>query len=180
MEFLNGLPNGWGEAIAVDAYGNVYVIGWGGANNYNYITIKYNNSGEIQWASEYDGPTNSDDQALAIAIDNSGNTYVTGASEGNGTDMDYATIKYNSLGVQQWAERYNGPGNSGDWAYSIAVDASGNVYITGNSVGSSSYSDYATVKYNSYGEEQWVSRYNGPVNAFENVYSLTLDNSGNV
>ena len=173
-----GEGTGWGEAIAVDAYGSVYVTGWGGVGNTNYITIKYNNSGELQWAPEYDGPANSNDYAVDIAIDNSGNTYVTGYSEGSGTGMDYATIKYNSRGVQLWAARYNGPGNLGDYAHSVAVDGSGNVYITGNSVESDP--DYATVKYNSNGEQQWVSRYNGPGNSLDGAFSLTLDNSGYV
>jgi hypothetical protein len=71
--------------------------------------------------------------------------YVTGSSIG--TNYDYATIKYNSSGVQQWVIRYNGPGNSYDYASSLAVDGSGNVYVTGVSFGSGTYYDYATIKY---------------------------------
>jgi hypothetical protein len=76
--------------------------------------------------------------------------YVTGSSIGSGTSLDYATIKYNSTGVQQWVQRYNGPGNFYDEAYAIAVDGSGNVYVTGCSASqnSSPYNfDYATIKY---------------------------------
>lgn len=100
-----------------------------------------------QWLSSYNGPGNSGDQGSAVTIDASGNVYVTGSSSGSGTSNDYATIKYNSSGVQQWVARYNGPGNSNDAANSIAVDGSGNVYVTGYSTGSGTGLDYAAIKY---------------------------------
>ena len=62
--------------------------------------------------------------------------------------FDYATIKYNSVGQQQWASRYRAPDSIGDIATAIAVSSSGNVYVTGQSSG-----DYGTIKYNSSGQE---------------------------
>ena len=68
----------------------------------------------------------------AIALDGAGNVYVTGRWP-NGYP-DYGTIKYNSAGQQQWVARYNGPpGNGPDVATAIALDDSGNVYVTGSS-----------------------------------------------
>src|SRR4029077_7750140 len=112
-------------------------------------TIKYNSDGQQQWVARYDGPVNYTDKATAIAVDASGNVYVTGASSSNAGagGLDYATIKYNSAGQQQWVARYNGPGNYIDQARAIAVDGSGNVYVTGESYGPT-YSEYATIKYN--------------------------------
>ena len=87
--------------------------------SYDYATTKYNASGQEQWVGRYDGPANGIDFATAIAVDGSGDTYVTGSSEGSGTSDDYATIKYDSAGQEQWVARYDGPANNLDVAYAI-------------------------------------------------------------
>ena len=146
-------------AIAVDAAGNVYVTG---ESDYDYATIKYDPAGQEQWVARYDGVGDSD-WPSAIAVDGSGNVYVTGTSTGLGSTFDYATIKYNWAGQEQWVARYNGPANYTDVANAIALDGSGNVYVTGSSHGLGyAVDDYATIKYNSAGQQQWVARYNGP------------------
>ncbi|MDP1677920.1 MAG: SBBP repeat-containing protein, partial [Bacteroidota bacterium] len=142
-------------ATAVDAFGNVYVTGnsYGSGTGYDYATIKYNSNGDTLWVRRYNGPGNSDDYAHSLAVDAFGNVYVTGRSDGSGTDYDYATIKYNSNGDMLWVRRYNGPGNGSDWVRSLAVEGSGNVYVTGQSPGACS-----TIKYNSNGDTLWVRR----------------------
>jgi uncharacterized delta-60 repeat protein len=179
----NGPANGsdGSSSATVDAAGNVYITGYRtGANDKDYITIKYNPSGVVQWSASYNGPGNDKDWATSIAVDGAGNVYITGYSVGSGTGNDYATVKYNSSGIQQWAQRYNGPGNGDDIAYSIAADASGNVYITGTSFGSGTGYDYATIKYNSSGIVQWVVRVDWPQSGDDAAYSLVLDASANV
>lgn len=168
-------------AIAVDASGNVYVTGAsvGSGTGFDYATVKYDSSGQQQWVARYNGSGNGDDEAYGIAVDASGNVYVTGYSAGSGTGNDYATIKYDSSGQEQWVARYNGPSNSNDYGHAIGIDGSGNVYVTGSSIGSSGF-DYATVKYDSSGQEQWVARYNGPGNEDDEPYAMAVDSSGNV
>ena len=169
------------NAIAVDDSGNVYVTGFSDDAGFDYATVKYDSSGNQQWVARYNGPASDDDEAYAIAVDASGNVYVTGLSVGLGTQEDYATVKYNSSGQQQWVARYNGPGNGDDEAYGIAVDALGNVYVTGYSAGSGTgLSDYATIKYDSSGQQQWVARYNGPGNGTDQANAIAIDASGNV
>jgi hypothetical protein len=181
----NGSVNSEDEAtaIAVDNVGNVYVTGTsdgGFGTGYNYVTIKYNSAGQQQWLTAYNGPAIGDDGAAAIVLDGLGNVYVTGASWGSFSDYDYATIKYDSAGQEQWVARYNGPGDGIDAAHAIAVDGSGNVYVTGWSEGSGSNFDYATIKYDASGEQQWVARYNGPGNDLDQANGIAIDGSGNV
>src|ERR1044072_5373737 len=111
-----------------------------------------------EWVARYNGPGNASDNAVDIAVDDDGNVYITGSSTGAGTFADYATIKYNSAGVQQWVARYNGPGNFFDEPADLAIDNAGNVYVTGRSAGDGTDDDYATIKYNSAGVVQWVAR----------------------
>ena len=170
------------NAIALDDSGNVYVTGiaWGYGNDSDYGTVKYNSAGEQQWVARYDGPGHNLDTATAIAVDSAGNVYVTGRSPGLGTYYDYATIKYSASGQEEWVARYNGPGNGIDSAYAMAVDGSGNVYVTGISFGSGTDYDATTIKYSPSGEELWVARYNGPGNGYDAGYAIVLDGSGNV
>jgi uncharacterized delta-60 repeat protein len=170
------------HAVAVDIEGNVYVTGysWGNATDYDYATIKYNSDGAHQWVKRYNGTGNSGDVATAIAVDNESNIYVTGRSSGNGTGMDYTTIKYNSDGFQQWIQRYNSAGNSHDDPTDITIDNEGNIYVTGGSDGDGTNFDYTTIKYNSSGAQQWVQRYNGPGSKYDYSRDIVVDNEGNV
>src|SRR4030095_16213530 len=179
----NGPGNSMDEAFAVacDASGNIYVTGssTGSGTNLDYATVKYNASGQQQWAARYNGPANLIDRANAVTVDGAGNVYVTGVSAGTTTLSDYATIKYNSAGQEQWAVRYNGPVSGIDEAFSIALDGSGNVYVTGQSLSGTNY-DFATVKYNASGQLQWAMRYNSPQNSIDNAAVVRVDGSGNV
>jgi uncharacterized delta-60 repeat protein len=169
-------------AIAVDGSGNVYITGYVTVSsvNYDYATIKYNANGKQIWAKKYNGPANGFDDAYAVAVDGSGNTYVTGVSTGSGTGLDYATVKYNTNGKQLWAQRYNGPGNMDDTAKAIAVDASGTIYVTGMSEGSGTDLDYGTIMYSTDGKQLWIKRYNGAYNGNDSARAIAVDGSGNV
>src|SRR3972149_1953109 len=135
---------------------------------------------DAAWVRRYNGPGNGYDEAYAIAVDGSGSVYVTGRSVGSGTCYDYATIKYYPNGDTAWVRRYNGPANGADLAFTIAVDDSGCVYVTGWSSGSGNGYDYATIKYHSSGDTAWVRRYDGGENGPDYARAIAVDDSGNV
>ena len=170
------------EAMVIDGSGNVYVTGEsiGSGTTFDYATIKYLPDGDTAWVRRYNGPGNGQDYVGDIAVDNSGNVCVTGRSEGSGTGWDWATIKYLSNGDTAWVRRYNGPENGNDGAAAIAIDGSGNVYVTGYSTGSGTGLDFATIKYLANGDSGWVMTYDGPASGDEASGSIAVDDSGNV
>jgi len=203
----DGPGNSWdiAEAVAVDGPGNVYVTGYssgegrpgegGGPYTYDYATVKYDADGTELWVARYNGPSDLWDRANAIAVDKSGNVYVTGTSYRSGDAVEpcateYATIKYDGDGSQLWVVRYHGPVMGSDGATAMAVDADGNVYVTGNSAGrlcedppvgsACAFDDYATIKYDTNGNEVWVARYSRPDGGSSRATALALDSSGNV
>jgi len=178
-------PGDWDDgavALAVDNSANIYVTGTsvGAGTDYDYATVKYDSAGSERWVVRYNGPGYYWDIPQAMVIDNSANVCVTGFSYGVSTNIDFATAAYDSSGIERWVARYNGPGNAIDWAYAIAVDNTGNVYVTGSSIGINANQDYATVKYDSLGVEQWVARYNGPSNSNDVAYAMVIDDVGNI
>ena len=137
-----------------------------------------------QWDSKYNGLQGYDDLVTDMAVDALGNVYVTGYSmdsvAGTTDKIDYATIKYNSSGVQEWSAIYNGPADLMDYAYSIGIDDDGNVYVTGGSMSSDTTEEWATIKYNAFGVQLWVQRWQGLPGAGHNrAVDMVVDALGN-
>lgn len=118
------------SSLTIDNEGNVYVTGVGSdRDGINYATIKYDGSGQELWVARYKGTGSG--QASAIFVDNGGNVYVTGSCSVDSQYVTYDTIKYDPSGNEIWVAKYSK-------AYfinipiALAVDACGNVYITGS------------------------------------------------
>lgn len=170
--------NDYGNSITLDNLGNIYVTG--SVDMTKFGTIKYNASGVLLWTSVYTLAGGS--SIKKITLDELANVYVTGSNVFSSSQENYFTIKYNTNGIQQWTASYNGIGNGEDIAKDIVVDGLRNVYITGKSYKGpqGSNHDYATIKYDSNGIQQWVRTYNGTANANDEAFSLALDDSSNV
>jgi uncharacterized delta-60 repeat protein len=172
--------------IAVDASDNIYVTGnarVSGAYN-DYATIKYSpDSNQPVWVARCNGPaSDSNDHALAMAVDSNNNIYITGYTHASGMQHDYLTVKYSPDSNEPvWVARYNGPANQGDKAFAIAVDSNDNIYVTGESESSGTYYDYATIKYSPDSNEPvWVARYNGAGNDPDTATALTVDSNDSI
>ncbi|MCI0716820.1 MAG: SBBP repeat-containing protein [Chlorobi bacterium] len=168
--------NDHSHELTVDELGNVYVTGHSvfQFTGYDYLTFKYNPQGSELWTARYSGPVRFDD-AYGIAVDNSGNVYVTGASESSFDNFDYLTVKYNSNGIEQWTRRYNGTLDTSDLATEVAVDGNGNIIVGGISNMGSSQIAATVIKYSTDGAQLWLR-------SFSNSYfsSLLIDDNNNI
>jgi hypothetical protein len=188
----------WGQAVATDASGNVYVAGTTsggldgssptGTPSYSFVT-KYNRSGDMQYTYQLGG-TAAPTWGHSIATDGSGNVYVTGHTlgglDGNrltGTS-DFFVTKYNSSGVKQFTQQL-GVAKASTSGSSVATDASGNVYVAGTTAGgldnntlTGTY-DFFITKYNSSGVKQFT-RQLGVKGTETWGHSVATDASGNI
>ncbi|MBE2226718.1 MAG: SBBP repeat-containing protein [Ignavibacteria bacterium] len=172
------------KGLTVDQQGNVIVTGYAttAATGKDYTTVKYNNAGIQQWVKKYNRTGTTQDEAVGIVSDNTGNIYVTGFCTGSGTStFDYITVKYNTNGDQQWAKVFNsGLVGVDDKASSIDIDETGNIYVTGSTISSGTDTDYGTVKYSPAGDMLWSILYENIVSVDDNAVMVKADNNGNV
>jgi len=169
--------------IVTDDSGNVYITG---ETNYTgtayfYLTLKYDNAGNLIWANSYFAPI-AFCVAKALAIDNSGNIYVTGYGRGVTNSDDYITIKYDPAGNQKWVNLYSATANSIDEAktikliYPLGIENPPTIVVTGTSL-----NDLLTISYTSdSGHVIWEKRYNGPSNSLEKAQAMDTDDNGNI
>ena len=151
--------------MEIDKFSNIYLTGWSYGTPYNtepnvdYVTIKYDFSGNRVWALRYNNFAGSTDRPVALSIDSSQNIYVTGYCENSFGGIEYVTIKYNNSGVQQWVAKYNSDYLEAT-ATSITVDKEQNIYVTGHlEYFIMSDDNYITIKYNPDGQVLWQKEF---------------------
>lgn len=176
------------STMCIDASSNIYVTGRSdvdatGNTNYDYYTIKYNSAGLLQWGAYSGNALLQEDNPNAITTDASGNVYVTGKADvGTGGAVNYAweTVKYNSSGVQQWIQLYNGTTFNGeDIPANILIDNAGNTWVTGSIDQTAGQKDAALIKWNAGGTLLSVRTYNGIGDFTDKAHAIATDNAGN-
>ncbi|MCH8316946.1 MAG: SBBP repeat-containing protein [Bacteroidetes bacterium] len=197
--------------IAVDNAGNCYIIGdfYGTANFGVHVvtstsagdvfTVKYDANGTALWAASCG--SNCEDIGTGITVDTLGNVYITGyfhcgfifnsIAYGSAGIRDIFIAKYDPAGNPGWAS--TGGGGANDFSQSIAVDADGNIYISGefdsdtaifgnislfNANNLGPRSDIFLVKYDTSGLEVWAKRAGSMGNDYSN--DIAIDSDGNI
>jgi len=201
-----GIGSNHGLDVAVDESGNVYICGFysatinfgGGVSltsvgGQDMFVAKYSASGNILWARS-GGGASSIDRANALAVDNSGNVFVTGEFSGtsdygvlnitslNGT-TDVFILKYSTDGSEEWIKK--GSGEAVDRGLAVVCDNSGSVYACGqfedditfdNTYSNDIQNALFVIKYSSSGNEEWF-RWGGG-SGLSIPYDITTDGNG--
>jgi hypothetical protein len=162
--------------LTVDAAGNVFVAATIFYADSAFIAIKYDPQGNAVWTNYYKGSDSGDDYIWAMTIDKSGNLFVTGDSDGQGTGLNYATLKYAADGTPLWTNRYVNGFTAIPTA--ITADGDGNVIVTGDSFSPDHL--YTTIKYSNGGIPLWTNSVPGPTYQGGTVPCLAVDLAGNV
>jgi hypothetical protein len=211
----NVFVTGWYNSAAL----TLYNAGGGtgatltNAGNNDCFLAKYSSAGSVVWATQIASTSvTSDDRGYGVATDSSGNVFVTGQysvgltlyNTGGGTgatlpstnSIDIFIAKYSSTGTVAWAARIAQGTNSSEFAFAVATDSSGNVFVTGeyisaplnfyNAAGTlaaqlpnaTSTGDIFLTKYSSTGAVVWVAQIAGAGNDIGQ--GVATDSSGNV
>ena len=164
--------------VALDSSDNIILVGYTnsfGAGNQDIVLVKYNSLGEQQWNTTWGG--SNDEFSSSIVLDSSDNIILAGHTNNTGDgNSDIVLVKYNNLGEHQWNTTWGG--SSGEGAYSIALDTSENIYITGytKSFGAG-LNDLVLIKYNNSGEQQWNTTWGGSAIDYGSGFALdSLEN----
>ena len=179
---LGGSARDYFYASATDSNGNVYVSGYTasqGVAYYDVLTTKYNSSGAIQWQRIL-GQTYYD-TGDAIAVDSSGNVYVTGRLR-NSEQIDHlALLKYNTSGSLQFQTVIDWGGTKSSHGYGIAFDSSGDILVCGKAAPSGNSSNqFALVKYNSSGALQYNKIFGSASGIQARFEGIAIDSSDNI
>jgi len=171
-----------GKAIAVDANDNIIIAGVVNESilqGFNYILIKYDKNGNLQWAKTFNNKIY--DVPWRIAIDSGNHIFVTGMSlkidiVGSIFSGDYWTIKCDSNGNLLKSEVFDV--SNADLAFGIAITSNDNVVITGSS-NSSGVLKYCTIEYDNNLNLVKGPIYYGP-NDENSASGVAIDSSGNI
>jgi hypothetical protein len=127
-----------GNGIAVDAAGNIYVVGNTnslGRYDTDIFVRKFDPSGTKLLYATYLDSGNADDEGYGIAVDAAGNAYVTGqfgdAQLGYGRGVLVAKLSPTGVPIYEGTFGADAPYYSDDVGYGIAVDDLGNAYVVG-------------------------------------------------
>ena len=207
-----GSDNDVSYSICSDLSGNVYITGtfysstitFGSTTLVNsgsgdIFIVKYGERGNVIWAKNVKG-ISSHEEGNGIAVDLSGNVYITGNFNSsklifgkdtliNAGGADIFIAKYSPSGNVLWAKK--AAGTSQDYSFGITTDLNGNVIITGwfesstitfgtNVINSSGGSCVFIAKYDLNGNVLWVKNTGSGALYSYNSRGLSADADGNL
>lgn len=181
-KFVNTVDFGGGQVTSLGGYSDIFLV-------------KYSSSGAYEWSKNFGDSYI--DAGNSVCTDSAGNVYITGGfggtvdfgggnlATGDTANSNVFIAKYTANGVYEWAKKF---GSGEGQGYSVCIDASDNIYITGRfkgtvdfgggSVVSKGVLDGFIAKYSSSGVYQWSKGVGGTQDDIS--HSICTDLSGNL
>ncbi|MGW4793215.1 S8 family serine peptidase [Nonomuraea sp. NPDC004297] len=142
-------------------------------------TVAYDAAtGQQLWTAMRNGPANGIDISSGMAADERA-VYVTGSVVTRDTQSDVLTVAYDvTTGKELWADQYDGPGHQSDTPHDMTL-AQGRIYVTGNTTGEGTGSDYTTLAYDAAtGQRSWVQRFDGQAKNEDYAWAVRVTPDG--
>lgn len=169
-----------------DSAGNTYVTGRVQQPSIGRIlTAKYDTNGNLQW-QRFLGSLFTN-RGVGIALDSLNNVYVLGTSEEveDNFEDDPIIVKYDSNGVLQWQKGIITPTALDEFAWSIEIDQSDNIYVSSRFRYPDTTTSSLILKLNTAGSIQWSKTLDLDARKLKsdslgNLYIASTDTSGSV
>ena len=176
--------SGQANAVAVDAAGDVVAAGLSSnsPSAYDFTVVKMaGGSGGELWRYLLN-PANEIDEAQAVTVDRAGDVVVVGRSRATDTRTDFTVVKLaGGSGAELWRYVLNGPANSFDEAFAVAVDGAGDVVAAGLIANSATEVDWFVVKLaGASGTERWRAVVTGTAGGDDRASAVAVDGAGDV
>ena len=188
-----GSASDYALSVAIQGDGKIVAVG----HSYNegrsdFALVRYNVDGSLDTSFGIGGKVTTAMESSAgldsIAVQGDGKIVAAGYS-GNGSNADFALVRYNSDGSLDTTFGIGGIvttaiGSSIDLAYSIAIQSNGKIVAVGSSY-NESYNDFALVRYNSDGSLDTTFGIGGKVttaigSAHSYAYSIAIQGNGKI
>lgn len=167
------------QSIAVDGQGNVFVTGGTVGDGADAMTLKFDGEGNFLWKRAYDGPAFgpfSQDSAWKVLLAPDGHPVVMVHGVMASNQPDYVVIKHSAAdGTPIWTANWGV--NGGDYPSDMAIDADGDVYVTGTGI--DLIDKYSTIKLRGTDGALLWQRYDSAGND-NSARAITLDGAGGV
>lgn len=182
MQWIKRIPGSTsndesGYGIVADAAGNSYVTG----ATSDWVTIKYDPSGNVLWTSHYTQNGLNGDNVKKIMLDKYNNVITAGdAFFGGGQFSNLVVNKLNNAtGASLWSASYNFGGI--DVFRSAVLDTAGNVYVCGTHEANAGY-DLTALAVSAAGSVAWNTTYTSPLPADgrDDGYQVVVDKNRNM
>lgn len=152
------------EGIAVDPDGRLVVCGWSATGKDDgtpdWSILKFGRVGNLLWSKSIGSAFGGDDRAVDVVINKYGRIYVTGYVTQSSSGKDWRTVKLKPTGAQVWSVSYKCSEGLDDQPAAMAIDAEGNLYVTGwAGTAKKVRRDAVTIRYGRDGTRAWVMRF---------------------